>query len=101
MLLDKIDRWTRRLGPANSVVSFLADRLLPQTEAKACHGGGSYCFSIAGSFCFNTACDTCQYGTLYKWKVYDEIVAYGAPSCNRYCTNSCVWFDHKAACGTC
>jgi hypothetical protein len=100
MFLDKIDRWTRRLGPANSVVSFLADRLLPQAEAKACHGGGPYCSSYRGNFCWDTACNTCENGIKYKWKVYNEVVRYGT-TCGAACVNLCTWFESKTACGTC
>jgi hypothetical protein len=90
--LSAVDRLVSQVNPLTVLVDSVLGHIIPQTDAKACHPGGSYvCHTSRGSICYWGQC-------VSGYHVYNEIVAYGhvvPPDCivDGYCTNSCAWVE--------
>ena len=59
IMLTKVDRVGRRLGPLNALVEGLVERIVPHETAKACHADGFFCTDE----CINDS--GCAQGTRY------------------------------------
>lgn len=61
-VLSVVDRFTHKLGPVNSLVEKLVERIVPQQAASAC--GGVLCYSV----CSGAACG--NYGETLHYHYY-------------------------------
>jgi len=94
-LVTRIDQFVSRVGPINTMINAVVDRIAPKATAKACHGGGAYCKSVRGAYCWSY----CDADTACKViKVYSETVWYGT-NCNQSCFNWCT--RHMTTTGSC
>lgn len=86
--LSSVDRLTAKIGPLNTVIDAVVERLAPKAEAAAC-GTPYYCGSSQGAYC--------HYGCVgsLAYRYWDEKKYYrfnGAGACYHLCTDPCDYY---------